>query len=195
MIGHNEGQKDGIRLGRATQDFVSVPFYRFIRILTCVAASYQLPVISREESYTSKASFPDMDDIPTYGSTAHSGGKEDVGTYTFSGRRVHRGLYRSRDGILMNADINGAANLIRKEYPDAFKGVRDLSYMWETTDTVGYRDLYKKKSAGTGSHPSVVRKPSPVSRCAHRAHARKKTELMAVFGVSKPRALPAGQPA
>ena len=189
VIGHNEGQKDGIRLGQATQDFVSVPFYRFIRILTCVAAGYGLPVIAREESYTSKASFPDMDDIPTY----KEGGAS--GTYTFSGRRVHRGLYRSRDGILMNADINGAANLIRKEYPDAFKDVQDLSYMWESTDTVGYRDLYKKKPAGTDSRPSNARKPSPVSRCAHRARARKKTELMAAFGVSKQRALPAGQSA
>ena len=62
----------------------------------------------QEESYTSKASFLDLDFIPTYS-------KEDPDTkYHFSGRRIHRGLYKSKDSTLMNADINGAANILRK---------------------------------------------------------------------------------
>ena len=62
-----------------------------------------------EESYTSKASSIDEDQIPCYG-------KEEK-EYTFSGKRIKRGLYRSKEGILMNADINGASNIIRKVYP------------------------------------------------------------------------------
>jgi transposase len=60
----------------------------------------------QEESYTSKASFLDTDRIPVYGDVV----RDDA----FSGRRIHRGLYRSKDGILINADINGAANILRK---------------------------------------------------------------------------------
>ena len=48
-----------------------------------------------------------MDDIPTYK-------KGDDKKYTFSGKRIHRGLYRSKNGTLLNADINGAANILRK---------------------------------------------------------------------------------
>ncbi|MDU3791829.1 MAG: hypothetical protein E7G55_15840, partial [Erysipelotrichaceae bacterium] len=50
----------------------------------------------------------DEDQIPVYGN--------DV-THTFTGKRIKRGLYRSKNGILMNADINGASNIIRKVYP------------------------------------------------------------------------------
>ncbi len=63
--------------------------------------------IEQEESYTSKASFLDLDEIPVY--------KPDSDTkYTFSGKRVKRGLYRSKNGTLINADINGALNILRK---------------------------------------------------------------------------------
>ena len=69
---------------------------------------YGITVIRQEESYTSKASFLDLDFIPVYS-------KEDPDKkYRFSGRRIHRGLYKSKDGTLMNADINGAANILRK---------------------------------------------------------------------------------
>ena len=63
--------------------------------------------IEQEESYTSKASFIDGDDIPVYA-------PDDGRQHTFSGRRVKRGLYRTGSGVLVNADINGAANILRK---------------------------------------------------------------------------------
>ena len=61
----------------------------------------------QEESYTSKASFLDLDEIPIYNA-------DNPYTGTFSGRRIKRGLYRSANGTLINADVNGAANILRK---------------------------------------------------------------------------------
>ena len=63
--------------------------------------------IEQEESYTSKASFLDLDVIPTYDA-------DNPKEYKFSGRRIKRGLYISKNGRLINADVNGAANILRK---------------------------------------------------------------------------------
>ena len=63
--------------------------------------------IEQEESYTSKASFLDLDEIPVYDAKKSYTG-------TFSGKRIKRGLYRSKSGRLINADVNGAANILRK---------------------------------------------------------------------------------
>ena len=65
-------------------------------------------MIVTEESYTSKASFLDGDDIPTYG--------ESDGKKHFSGKRIKRGLYRSGRNGFINADVNGAANILKKAF-------------------------------------------------------------------------------
>jgi putative transposase len=67
---------------------------------------YGLRFVETEESYTSKASFLDSDELPKFGEKPE-GWKE-------SGKRVKRGLYRSKDGFRINADCNGAANILRK---------------------------------------------------------------------------------
>ena len=67
----------------------------------------------QDESYTSKASCLDQDPVLYY--------KEGETPPEFSGKRTRRGLYRSANGILINADVNGAANIIRNRYPDAFQ--------------------------------------------------------------------------
>jgi putative transposase len=59
-----------------------------------------------EEAYTSKASFLDGDSLPKYG--------EKPDGWKASGKRVKRGLYESGDGSFVNADLNGAANILRK---------------------------------------------------------------------------------
>src|ERR1019366_9976229 len=70
-----------------------------------------------EESYTSKASLLDLDPLPVR--------KTCDEKHIFSGKRVKRGLYRAANGRYINADINGAGNIIRKVAPEAFgrKGV------------------------------------------------------------------------
>ena len=103
-------------------------------ILRYTAAKAGIPVVIREESYTSRASLLDLDVIPTYK-------KGDVTNHTFSGKRVRRGLYKTNSGLFINVDINGAGNILRKEYPYAYDG-QELSYLYETTKVVSYTDIY-----------------------------------------------------
>ncbi len=104
---------------RNIQNFVSIPHARFIDMLTYKAALVGIQVEVREESYTSKASFVDLDPIPTYT-------PNDEEEHIFSGKRIGRRnrLYRTKDGRKICADVNGAYNILRKSRPDAFtKGV------------------------------------------------------------------------
>ena len=113
VIGHNTYWKQNSNMGYKTnQSFVQIPLYKLIQNISWRAERYGIRVIDREESYTSQASFIDSDDIPTYGQT-----KE---TPKFSGKRIKRGLYKAKDGTIINADLNGSANILRKEFPDAF---------------------------------------------------------------------------
>lgn len=107
IIGKNDGWKQGVNLGRRTnQTFVMIPHAQLIHMLTYKAELRGIQVILTEESYTSKCSF--LDDEPL-------GHQEQ-----YVGRRVHRGLFRAADGRRINADVNGAANIIRKVAPAAF---------------------------------------------------------------------------
>src|SRR5260370_30063037 len=113
-IGKNDAWKQEAHMGKRTnQNFVQIPHARFIAMLTYKAELVGIRVEVTEESYTSKASLIDLDPLPV----RKSG---DATTYTFSGKRVKRGLYRASDGRSINADINGAGNIIRKVAPDAF---------------------------------------------------------------------------
>jgi len=84
-------------------------------MLTYKAELVGITVKLTEESYTSKASLLDLDPLPVR--DPNNGGETK---HTFSGKRVKRGLYRASDGRSINADINGAGNIIRKVAPDAF---------------------------------------------------------------------------
>ena len=138
VVGHTKGQKQEINIGHVNnQNFVSIPFQKFLYILKITAWTYKIALIDREESYTSLASLLDFDEIPTYN-------KNNTEKYVFSGKRVYRGLYKSKDGILINADVNGVGNTIRKEYPDAFKDI-DMSYidfLFLTFSMSDYNHLY-----------------------------------------------------
>ena len=135
VAGHNEDQKQNICIGRQNnQNFVSIPFCRFLDILRYTAAKAGIPVVLREESYTSKASLLDLDAISAYK-------KGDTINHTFSGKRVRRGLYKTNSGFFINADINGAGNILRKEYTYAYDG-QDMKYLCETTEVVSYTDIY-----------------------------------------------------
>ncbi len=113
VIGHNAGWKQKNRLRKSTkQHFASIPFNRLIAKIQYKAEQVGIRVMLTEESYTSKASFLDQDALPVWGQTTE--------TPTFSGKRIHRGLYRSGNGTLINADVNGAYNIIRKVFPNAF---------------------------------------------------------------------------
>jgi putative transposase len=114
VIGKNDGWKSGAKLGKKTnQNFQSVPFCNLMQKIQYKAEAVGIDVVFTEEAYTSKASFLDRDSIPEY---------EKGSSPEFSGRRVKRGLYRSKEGVLLNADINGAANIGRKVFPEGAFG-------------------------------------------------------------------------
>lgn len=106
FIGKNTGWKHKLPFGKKVkQRFAFLPYETFIEQLQYKCKLRGITVITQEESYTSKASFLDNDDIPVYGETDNP---------KFSGRRIKRGLYRSSDGQLINADVNGSYNILRK---------------------------------------------------------------------------------
>ena len=109
VIGYNKGQKQEINLGKVNnQNIVSIPYHKFRQKLESICTEYGIKYDSQEESYTSKASAIDEDIIPVYG--------ENTDNIVFNGKRIHRGLYRSSDGSVLNADINGSINILRKYF-------------------------------------------------------------------------------
>ncbi len=107
VLGVNRGWKQESDLGKVTnQNFVQMPFALLRQMISYKAELAGIKVIEQEESYTSKADFLAGDYIPTYG-------VDDEGA-SFSGKRFQRGLYRAFDGTILNADLNGAANICRK---------------------------------------------------------------------------------
>jgi putative transposase len=114
VIGKNVLWKQEASLGRVNnQHFVQLPHARFIEMLTYKARLAGIAVIIQEESYTSKASFLDLDDLPVYDPV-------NPQQYQFSGKRVERGLYRASTGRRIHADVNGSYNTLRKAVPDSF---------------------------------------------------------------------------
>nr|WP_274532114.1 transposase [Ktedonobacter racemifer] len=147
-IGKNDGWKQEANMGkRNNQHFVQIPHARFIDMLIYKARLVGISVIITEESYTSKASLLDLDPLPVH--DPNNNNEE----HTFSGKRVKRGLYRASDGRRLNADVNGAGNIIRKVAPDAFgsKGVEDGKGMFASLVVHPVRivvPLTKPKSRG-----------------------------------------------
>ena len=117
IIGNNVGWKNEINIGRRNnQNFVNIPHTKLFNQLLYKGLLNGIEVIFTEESYTSKASFFDKDELPVYG-------KND--NYKFSGKRITRGLYKDSKGNLWNADLNGGGNIMRKVSDKAaYKGIR-----------------------------------------------------------------------
>lgn len=104
VIGKNDGWKQRVHMSKkVNQNFVSIPFNRLIAMIEYKASKVGVTVIQTEESYTSGTSFLD-DELPT---------KE----FYNKKRRIHRGLFKSNTGALINADVNGAFQIIRKVFP------------------------------------------------------------------------------
>lgn len=107
VFGWNKGQKDSAHMGKKTnQKFVQIPTCRLKERISQLCEQYSIKFVETEESYSSKASFVDHDSLPTFGAKPEG--------WTASGKRVNRGLYRTAQGWLINADCNGAANIGRK---------------------------------------------------------------------------------
>jgi len=129
ILGHNVFQKQGISMRHAdNQNFVQIPYGVFAGMLRYKLEEKGIALLETEESYTSKADYLAGDVIPVYGKE-----KElfEGGEAVFSGKRIRRGLYVHADGTKSNADINGAANILRKVFPNVTewdRGVVDTPY-------------------------------------------------------------------
>ncbi|NEQ96865.1 MAG: IS200/IS605 family element transposase accessory protein TnpB [Cyanothece sp. SIO2G6] len=107
VFGWNQGQKNGANLGHKTnQTFVQIPTARLKQRIAQLCSLYGIQFVETEESYTSQASTLDNDDLPVFG--------EKPAEWKPSGKRVKRGLYRTGQNGYVNADCNGAVNIIRK---------------------------------------------------------------------------------
>ena len=108
VIGYNQSFQNKINLGRKNnQIFTQLPFGKIREKLEYLCKRYNVNYILQEESYTSKASFFDNDELPIYNA-------DNPQTYEFSGKRIKRGLYQTKNNYLFNADCNGALNILRK---------------------------------------------------------------------------------
>jgi putative transposase len=113
IIGHNRFWKQKTNMGKIdNQKFTSIPFDKLIKMIQYKGLLKGITVLYQEESYTSKASFLNLDYMPMYGDQYH--GK-------FSGYRYRRGLYKIRGKkLFINADVNGSYNIMRKAVPNVF---------------------------------------------------------------------------
>lgn len=106
VIGKNKEWKSKVNLGsKNNQKFYQIPFNLLITMLKYKCKSIGIEVIEQEESYTSKASFIDNDDIPVY---------EKGKTHLFSGKRIRRSEYKTKNNVIIHADVNGAYNILVK---------------------------------------------------------------------------------
>ena len=137
FIGKNQGWKQEVSLGKKTnQTFTQIPFNTFISQLTYKCLLKGITVIEQEESYTSKASFLDEDEIPVY--------KDVQAKPQFSGKRVSRGLYQSKDGKVLNADVNGSYNILVKGLLSLDKALNREAVSFHTRSLKAWQSISNK---------------------------------------------------
>ena len=108
IVGYNPTIQKKCNLGKKNnQNFVNIPIGQLRDKLSYLCVRHNIEFVEQEESYTSKADFLAHDNIPKYDAF-------DNKKYTFSGKRIKRGAYKSSTGVKINADINGALNIMRK---------------------------------------------------------------------------------
>ena len=108
VVGYNETFQRNSDIGKQNnQNFVNIPYGKLRSKLEYLCERNGIVFVKQEESYTSKASFWDQDVIPVYNA-------DNPQKYHFIGKRIKRGLYRTANGKLLNADVNGALNILRK---------------------------------------------------------------------------------
>lgn len=107
VIGKNESWKKECNIGsKNNQNFIQIPHSRFVETISYKCEKVGIKVILNEESYTSKCSFLDLEEIK----------KHDV----YKGKRIYRGLFVSQNGNKINADVNGSYNIMKKAFPKVF---------------------------------------------------------------------------
>ena len=123
VIGLNKDWKQDSNLFKINnQSFQQIPFSKIIDKIEYKCKLNNIDVIIREESYTSKSNCLNYDYIPTYK-------KEDSKEYKFTGKRIKRGLFKTDSNILINSDVNGAVNILRKEFGNVKIETDNIKYL------------------------------------------------------------------
>jgi len=113
VIGKNDGWKQEVNLGKVNnQKFVTIPHARLIEMISYKCQLEGISVILQEESYTSASNFLNDDPLPVYGQITEKP--------VFSGKRISRWLYCTDKGILVQSDVMGSYNILRKAFPNVF---------------------------------------------------------------------------
>ena len=132
VFGWNKGQKQESNMGRKNnQKFVQIPTGKLKDRIEQLCDQYGIRFLETEESYTSKSSSLDLDDIPAFGAKPKG--------WKPSGKRVKRGLYRSATGIEFNADINGAISIARKAIQRGLGGFPHERLNQEVAEQYGFQ--------------------------------------------------------
>ena len=119
VFGRNKEWKDSIQLGKQTnQNFVSIPFYKLLKMLEYKCKMIGINLVTQEESYTSKCDALTFEEVKCH--------------EKYKGSRIKRGLFLSSLGKVLNADINGALNILRKYLP--LKEVNEFPVIQEIID-------------------------------------------------------------
>lgn len=101
IIGKNDNWKQETNIGKKNnQNFVSIPHSQFVEMISYKCKLVGIAVMMTEESYTSKCSFIDNEEMKHH--------------EEYKGKRIKRGLFRTNEGRLINADLNGSLNIMRK---------------------------------------------------------------------------------
>jgi putative transposase len=109
VFGWNKRQKDSSNMSKQNnQKFVQIPTAKVKDRIAQLCEQYGIVFTETEESYTSKTSFLDNDFLPTFGEDNKPEG------WKSSGKRINRGLFRTAKNYLVNADLNGCANILKK---------------------------------------------------------------------------------
>ena len=137
FVGKNDNWKSRVSLSKkVNQRFVQIPYNKFISQLKYKCALRGIQVIEQEESYTSKASFVDCDKIPVW--------KNDGKKYSFSGKRIKRGMYKAKYGTIINADVNGSYNIMVKGLNNLGEVLNRTLVSLHTRSLCGYDILSNK---------------------------------------------------
>ena len=116
VIGHNkEWKQNSTMCKQVNQTFIQIPFSKLIDQIKYKAEEFGIEVILVEESYTSGTSFLDNE--------------QPIKEYYNKSRRIHRGLFKSNSGVLINSDVNGAFQIMKKVFPKVFAdGIEGLVF-------------------------------------------------------------------
>ena len=132
VIGYNAGWKQDTRMKKeGNQRFQYIPFDKFVSMLKYKCALAGIAVTTHEESYTSKCSFLDDEEICKHAE--------------YKGKRVKRGLFRTSKGILLNADVNGALNILKKHLLNAVRNREQILNSLDLIEVCSTPSVYTVK--------------------------------------------------